>query len=135
MKYSEPYRSTAGMIYELEHDLDLLSLRQSASKSGHGTEINELKVFGVTREGIRSTSLRETPFYFCNVIRNNAMHQSKMFTIRNLDLVISATNTLQYALPRLIIGEGKTKAAHTIEQSKTQTDLRRHWKSKGLVLD
>lgn len=135
LKYSEPYKSTAGMIDELERDLDLLSLRQSASKSGHGTEINELKVFGVTRKGIRSTSLRETPFYFCNVIRNNAMHQSKMFTIRNLDLVISATNTLQYALPRLIIGEGRTKAAHTPEKSKIQTDLLRHWKSKGLVLN
>ena len=135
LKYSEPYKTTFGMIKELERDLNLSSLRQSASKSGHGTEINELKVFGVTGKGIRSRSLRETPFYFCNVIRNNAMHQSKMFTIRNLDLVISATNTLQYALPRLIIGEGRTKAAHTIEQSKIQTDLRRHWKSKGLVLN
>ena len=123
------------MIYELDHDLDLSSLRESASKSGHGTEINILQVSGVTKQGIRSTSLRNKPFFFCYVVRNNAMHQSKDFTIRNLDLVISATNTLQYALPRLIIGEGKTKAAHTIEQSKIQIDLRRHWKSKGLVLD
>ncbi len=135
LKYSEPYRSTSGMIYELEKDPDLLSLRQSASKSGHGTEINELKVFGVTKEGIRSTSLRKTPFYFCNVIRNNAMHQSKMFTIRNLDLVISATNTLQYALPRLIIGEGRAKVAQNSEKFNTQTDLLQYWKSKGLVLN
>ena len=135
LKYSEPYKTTSGMIYELDHDLDLSSLRQSASKSGHGTEINELEVFGVTKFGIRSTSLRKLPFRFCNVVRNNAMHQSKNFTIRNLDLVISAANTLQYALPRLIIGEGRTKAAHTIEQSKIQTDLLQHWKSKGLVLN
>jgi len=135
LKYSEPYAKTSSMIKALEDDLDLSSLRQSASKSGHGIEINEFKVSGVTKNGIRSTSLRKSPFYFCNVVRNNAMHQSKMFTIWNLDLVISATNTLQYALPRLIMGEEKTKAAHTIEQSKIQTDLRRHWKSKGLVLD
>lgn len=135
LKYSEPYKTTSGMIYELEHDSDLSSLRQSASKSGHGTEINELQVFGVTKAGIRSTSLRKSPFYFCNVVRNNAMHQSKNFTIRNLDLVISAANTLQYALPRLIIGEGRTNAVLTLEQSKIQTELLRHWKSKGLVLN
>lgn len=135
LKYSEPYSPTSTMISGLEKDSALSSLRESASKSGHGIEINELQVSGVTKNGIRSTSLRKSPFYFCNVVRNNAMHQSKMFTMWNLDLVISATNTLQYALPRLIIGEGKTKAAHTIEQSKIQTDLRRHWKSKGLVLD
>lgn len=135
LKYSEPYSPTSRMISGLENDSALSSLRESASKSGHGIGNSVPQVFGVTKKGIRSTSLRNTPFYFCYVVRNNAMHQSKMFTFRNLDLVISATNTLQYALPRLIIGEEKTKAAHTIEQSKIQTDLRRHWKSKGLVLD
>lgn len=135
LKYSEPYKTTSGMIYALEHDSDLRSLRQSASRSGQGTETNELKVFGVTKDGIRPTSLQNNPFYFCNVVRNNSMHQSKSFTIRNLDLVISATNTLQYALPRLIIGEGRANAAHTPERSKVQKDLLQHWKSKGLDLN
>lgn len=135
LKYLEPYETTLKMIKKLENDSDLSSLRQSASKSGHGTETNELQVFGVTRRGIRPTSLRESPFYFCNVVRNNAMHQSKMFTIRNLDLVISATNTLRYALPHLIIREGRTRAADTPEQPKIQSDLLRHWESKGIILD
>lgn len=135
LKYSEPYATTSSMIQALESNPNLTALRQCASQCRNGIEIPELQVFGVTKDGIRSTSSRINPFYFCNVVRNNAMHQSKMFTVRNLDLVISATNTLQYALPRLIIDGGKTKAERSSEQLKNQTDLLRYWKSKGLVLN